>query len=179
MARWRWPGPRAASAGTAATARRRATCSGFDRFAGHRPQLRATSYSLTRSSAQAVAQRRSELFANLSMKLRAVLLSLPLLTALPAIAGSASCPATAPALGAPVRGSAPLLPADNWWNLDVRAAPADPNSAAYIAFINNGGTRRLHPDFGGEASPGSVEVYGMPYAVVDAAQAKSMVSFQY
>ena len=113
------------------------------------------------------------------MKLRAVLLSLPLLTALPAIAGSASCPATAPALGAPVRGSAPLLPADNWWNLDVRAAPADPNSAAYIAFINNGGTRRLHPDFGGEASPGSVNVYGMPYAVVDATQAKSMVSFQY
>ena len=32
-----------------------------------------------------------------------------------------------------------------------------PNSASYIAFINNGGTRRLHPDFGGEASPGSVD----------------------
>jgi hypothetical protein len=25
-----------------------------------------------------------------------------------------------------------------------------PDSADYIAFINNGGTRRLHPDFGGD-----------------------------
>ena len=113
------------------------------------------------------------------MKLRALVLLLPLLAALPAQAGSALCPAAAPALGAPVRGSAPLLPADNWWNLDVRSAPVDPNSASYIGFINNGGTRRLHPDFGGEASPGSVAIYGMPYAVVDAAQAKSVVTFQY
>ncbi len=113
------------------------------------------------------------------MNLRALALSLPLLAAWPAHAGSALCPPSAPALGAPVRGSAPLLPADNWWNLDVRSAPVDPNSASYIGFINNGGTRRLHPDFGGEASPGSVAVYGMPYAVVDATQAKSTVTFQY
>src|SRR5215212_12176587 len=110
-----------------------------------------------------MAQRRTAFHRTVPMKLRAFVLSLPLLAALPAQAGSALCPAAAPALGAPVRGSAPLLPADNWWNLDVRSAPADPNSVAYIAFINNGGTRRLHPDFGGEASPGSVEVYGMPY----------------
>ena len=65
---------------------------------------------------------------------------------------------------APVRGAAPLFPADNWWNLDIRSAPVDANSAAYIAFINNGGTRRLHPDFGGTESTGSVPIYGMPYA---------------
>ena len=113
--------------------------------------------------------------------LRALLCLVPFaLAALPAHAGSALCPATGtPAQGAPIRGGAPLFPADNWWNLDIRQAPVDPNSAAYIAFINNGGTRRLHPDFGGEASPGSVAIYGMPYAVVDAAQVKSLVNFQY
>ncbi len=44
---------------------------------------------------------------------------------------------------------------------------------------NNGGTRRLHPDFGGEASAGSVDVYGMPYAVVDGTQPKQAVTFDY
>jgi hypothetical protein len=113
--------------------------------------------------------------------LRALLCFVPFaLAALPAQAGSALCPAGGtPVQGAPIRGSAPLFPADNWWNLDIRQAPVDANSAAYIAFINNGGTRRLHPDFGGEESPGSVGIYGMPYAVVDAAQVKSLVSFQY
>ena len=91
----------------------------------------------------------------------------------------AQCPATVPIQGAPPPGPLPVLPADNWWNVDVSSAPVDPASASYIAFINNGGTRRLHPDFGGEASPGSVAVYGMPYAVVEAAQAKSTVTFQY
>jgi hypothetical protein len=113
--------------------------------------------------------------------LRALLCFFPFaLAALPAQAGSALCPASGtPVQGAPIRGSAPLFPADNWWNLDIRQAPVDANSAAYIAFINNGGTRRLHPDFGGEESPGSVGIYGMPYAVVDAAQVKSLVNFQY
>jgi hypothetical protein len=113
--------------------------------------------------------------------LRALLCFVPFaLAALPAQAGSALCPASGtPVQGAPIRGSAPLFPADNWWNLDIRQAPVDANSAAYIAFINNGGTRRLHPDFGGEESPGSVGIYGMPYAVVDAAQVKSLVNFQY
>ena len=73
----------------------------------------------------------------------------------------------------------PLFPSSNWWNLDISAAPVDANSASYIAFINNGGTRRLHPDFGGEASPGSVDIYGMPYAIVDGAQPKQAVTFQY
>lgn len=59
----------------------------------------------------------------------------------------------------------PLFPADNWWNLDISSWPVDSSSANYIAFINNGGTRRLHPDFGGNAGTG-YSIYGMPYAVV-------------
>jgi hypothetical protein len=91
----------------------------------------------------------------------------------------AQCPATVPVQGAPPPAPLPVFPADNWWNQDVRLAPVDPNSAAYIAFINNGGTRRLHPDFGGEVSPGSVDIYGFPYAIVDGSQAKQAVTFQY
>jgi hypothetical protein len=128
-----------------------------------------------------MAQSRSFAFSTVPpMSFRALPLSLCLTAAaLSAHAGSAVCPATVPAQGAPIRGAAALFPADHWWNLDVRSAPVDANSAAYIGFINNGGTRRLHPDFGGEASPGSVEIYGMPYAVVDGTQGKSMVTFQY
>ena len=95
------------------------------------------------------------------------------------------CAVVAKASGiGPVEGGAlpqpmPLFPANNWWNLDISAAPVDPNSAAYIAFINNGGTRHLHPDMGGNVSPGSVDIYGMPYVVVDGTQAKVAVQFQY
>jgi len=92
----------------------------------------------------------------------------------------AQCPPSVPVEGAPPPGPLPVFPSDNWWNTDVRSAPVDAGSASYIAFINNGGTRHLHPDFGGEASPGSVAIYGMPYAVVDGnAQPKLAVSFQY
>ena len=59
----------------------------------------------------------------------------------------------------------PLFPADNWWNLDISSWPVDQNSSSYINFINNGGTRRLHPDFGGNSGSG-FGVYGMPYAVL-------------
>ena len=84
----------------------------------------------------------------------------------------------------PVEGGAvpqplPLFPANNWWNLDIGAAPADANSSAYIAFINNGGTRHLHPDMGGDVSPGSIDIYGFPYVVVDGTQAKLAVQFLY
>lgn len=94
-----------------------------------------------------------------------------------AVAASAQCPpgVALPAQGAPLPG--PLFPADNWWNADVRAAPVDRNSAAYVAFI--GASRRLHPDFGGTAAPGSVDIYGIPYAVVGAGVPKSTVTFQY
>src|SRR3954471_21390156 len=88
------------------------------------------------------------------------------------------CPATVPYEGAAPPAPLPLFPGDNWWNTDISSAPVDGGSAAYITFINNGGTRRLHPDFGGEASPGSVDVYGMPYAVVSDSQPKQAVTIQ-
>ncbi len=74
-------------------------------------------------------------------------------------------------------GPFPLFPPDNWWNLDISGAPVDSNSAAFIAFI--GSTRGLHPDLGGDVSPGSVEIYGMPYAAVDGTQTKKTVQFLY
>jgi hypothetical protein len=82
-------------------------------------------------------------------------------------------------LGGPLPGPLPLFPADNWWNADISAAPVDPNSSAYISFINNGSVRRMHPDFGGDVSPGSVQNYGMPYVVVDGTTPKKAVIFQY
>jgi hypothetical protein len=91
----------------------------------------------------------------------------------------AQCPAQVPAEGAPPPAPLPLFPSDNWWNTDISTAPVDASSVAYISFINNGGTRRLHPDFGGEASPGSVAIYGMPYAIVDGSQPKQAVTFDY
>jgi hypothetical protein len=71
-----------------------------------------------------------------------------------------------------------LFPATNWWNLDVSAAPVDSRSAAFIAWISNRtasnptAVRRLHPDFGPPP-------YGIPYVVVDGAQARVPVTFEY
>jgi len=59
----------------------------------------------------------------------------------------------------------PLFPADNWWNRDISNWPVDSNSSSHISFINSGGTRRLHPDFGGNSGVG-FGIYGIPYAVV-------------
>src|SRR5262245_20343494 len=59
----------------------------------------------------------------------------------------------------------PLFPPGNWWNLDISNWPVDVNSPSYISFINNGGTRRLHPDFGGNDGT-QYGIYGMPYTVV-------------
>ena len=91
----------------------------------------------------------------------------------------AQCPVSEPVEGAAPAVPLPLFPHDNWWNQDIASAPIDANSASYIAFINNGGTRRLHPDFGGEVSPGSVPIYGIPYAIVAGSQPKQAVTFQY
>lgn len=91
----------------------------------------------------------------------------------------AQCPATVPVANGAVPGPLPLFPSDHWWNTDISAAPVDANSSSFIAFINNGGTRKLHPDFGGEASPGSTNIYGMPYAIVDGSQARQAVTFDY
>jgi len=82
-----------------------------------------------------------------------------------------------PVANGPLPGPLPLFPATNWWNLDVSSAPVDVNSAAYITFI--GSSRGMHPDFGGEVSPGSVQIYGFPYAVVDGTQPKVAVQFAY
>jgi hypothetical protein len=83
------------------------------------------------------------------------------------------------ALGGALPPPLPLFPSDNWWNVDISGAPIDANSASYIAFINNGGTRRMHPDFGGTATPGGVEIYGFPYVVVDGSVPLRQVEFEY
>jgi hypothetical protein len=72
----------------------------------------------------------------------------------------------------PLPAPLPILPADNWWNTDITQAPVDPNSQNFINFINNGGNRRLHPDWG--ASAGDQDdpdlIYGIPYIVVPGSQ---------
>jgi hypothetical protein len=37
----------------------------------------------------------------------------------------------------------------------------------------------MHPDFGGDVTPGSVQIYGFPHAVVDGTLAKQTVQFDY
>jgi hypothetical protein len=93
------------------------------------------------------------------------------------LASSVNAAGIGPIEGGALPGPLPLFPPDNWWNVDVSGAPVDPNSGAFIGFINNGGSRRLHPDLGGEVSPGSQQVYGMPYVVVDGTQPKLTVRF--
>ena len=80
-------------------------------------------------------------------------------------------------LGGALPAPLPLFPADNWWNIDISAAPVDPNSAAFIGFV--GSTIGLHPDFGAEQSPGGAYINGIPYIVVDGSQPKKTVEFEY
>src|SRR5262245_19923379 len=107
--------------------------------------------------------------------LRRSVIRLTLVCALLLLVGSSNAVGLGPIQGGALPGPLPLFPADNWWNVDISAAPVDPNSSSFITFI--GATRGLHPDFGGEVSPGSAQVYGMPYAVVDATQPKVQVNF--
>ncbi|MBI4913768.1 MAG: hypothetical protein HY823_13620 [Acidobacteria bacterium] len=74
--------------------------------------------------------------------------------------------------GASLQGYRPFPP-DSPWNLDISAAPVDPDSAAIIAFI--GASRGLHPDFGAGLWDGGP--IGIPYQVVDGTQAKVRVRF--
>jgi hypothetical protein len=72
----------------------------------------------------------------------------------------------------------PLFPPDNWWNVDVSAAPVDTNSANFISFI--GTTRALHPDFGGDVDPSdplNPDIYGFVYVTVPASQPLVPVTF--
>jgi hypothetical protein len=67
--------------------------------------------------------------------------------------------------------NAPSAGDESAWNQDVSSAPLDPNSAAYIAYINAHGGHFLHPDFG------SPRAYGFPYAIVGKKQKRTKVNF--
>ena len=83
--------------------------------------------------------------------------------------------AQAPQPPAPLPTPLPLFPPDNWWNVDVSAAPLDPNSAGFISGIS-GGNAPVHPDFGGsDGTPNGI--YGMVYVVVPGTQPLEPVTF--
>ena len=77
-----------------------------------------------------------------------------------------------PELLGPLPGPLPLFPPDNWWNADVSQAPLEPDGQRFTDFINNGGNRRLHPDWGNEP-------YGIPYCTVPGDQPLVPVVFDY
>ncbi len=79
-----------------------------------------------------------------------------------------ACPVFPPSVAPP---GAPAAADQTAWNQDISAAPVDPNSANYIAFIQANGGDNLHPDFG------SPREYGFPYAVVGKKQKKTKVKF--
>ena len=84
-----------------------------------------------------------------------------------------------PAAGQVVRGGAlpTLFPPDNWWNVDVSAAPVDASSTSFIQFI--GLTRGMHPDFGGDDEENPPEIYGMVYVTVPGDQPLEPIAFDY
>jgi len=100
-----------------------------------------------------------------------------LLAVFVSIAALTSVVAAISIIGGTIPGPLPIFPSDNWWNVDITNAPVDSASASYITFI--GPTKGMRPDFGGDVSPGSVQVYGFPYAVVDGTAALRTVQFQY
>ena len=69
----------------------------------------------------------------------------------------------------------PLFPPDNWWNLDISAAPVD--SLATTNFQNVDGATPMHPDFGGDAVPPAT--YGMTYLEVPGTQPLVDLAFDY
>jgi hypothetical protein len=97
-----------------------------------------------------------------------------LLVAVSLIVASTS-PVAAQVQGGPIPVPHPLFPMNNWWNTDVSSAPLDANSANYITFI--GVNRQVHPDFGGDSGDPEFPIYGIPYIIVDGAQAKKTVTF--
>ena len=60
----------------------------------------------------------------------------------------------------------------------MSGAPLDPRSSNFISFIAQS-NERLHADLGPEVSPGSTEIYGLPYLVVNGSQPKWKVRFEY
>ena len=73
-------------------------------------------------------------------------------------------------IGASIGGCV-VRPATDPWNQDVSALSIHPMSAKWIASINGGGTRNVHPDFGSNPD------YGIPFTVVPAGQAPLPVRF--
>ena len=67
--------------------------------------------------------------------------------------------------------NAPSAGDQSAWNQDVSAAPLDPNSAGYIAYILGHGGDFVHPDFG------SPREYGFPYSVTGKKQKRTKVNF--
>src|ERR1051325_7294639 len=80
-------------------------------------------------------------------------------------------------LGGPLPPPLPLFPLTNWWNTDVSAAPVDPNSNAYIAFIGAG--KGMHPDFGGDSGDPAAPIGGMPGVALDGAEPPLPVALGY
>ena len=70
----------------------------------------------------------------------------------------------------PMIQSCPVFPTDNPWNGDISNYCVDPNSAQYIASINQD-KQYLHPDFGPDPT------YGIPFVVVPGTQALVTIVF--
>ncbi len=85
---------------------------------------------------------------------RGVFAALAAFTALPVMLAALSTQ------GGPLPGPLPLFPPDNWWNTDISTAPVDTASATYISFV--GATKGLHPDFGGDVTPGERSSVWLP-----------------
>ncbi len=93
------------------------------------------------------------------------------------VALAAAALAQAPERGGALPTPLPLFPLDNWWNTDVTAAPVDPGSAEFINYV--GGSRGMHPDFGGDSGDPGSPIYGIPYIVVRSTQPLVPVAFDY
>ncbi len=94
-------------------------------------------------------------------------------TTTPVTVKTSPSPTNAPpasVVGASVGGCA-VRPASDPWNQDVSALNIHPMSAKWIAAINGGGTRNVHPDFGSNPD------YGIPFTVVAAGQPSIPVRF--
>ncbi len=63
--------------------------------------------------------------------------------------------------------SYPIYAPGNWWTLDIRNAPVDPDSDAILRFI---GGKPLHPDFGPPP-------FGIPYVTVSSSEPLLPVAF--
>ncbi len=83
----------------------------------------------------------------------------------PSLVGCSVFPASNASPDAPSGGD------ESAWNQNIANAPVDPNSAAYISYIDSHGGDMLHPDFG------SPRAYGFPYAVVGKRAKRIPVNF--